>query len=414
MVENNSDTTPNPVENGDTVSSHSSARTDAQQLPQTQPVVAGAARPEPVPSSETEPGFAETVATSAAVTMDSGQDAGLDAGQDAGLDAGPDGEQENGNLPPGEKQQKRRSPARLYAFLGVLVLLAIGAVSAYLGYTSGINLRTEAEVNNKAAILQEQYNLGMQDIESQNWDRARQRFEYIIRNDPDFPEAPGQLALVLVNLTTTATPTVMPTPTLVPTPDTRGVDERLQKSEEFLFNSDWDNTINSLLELRRDEPDFQAVKIDGMLYLALRNRGMDKIGKQADLEGGIYDIALAERFGPIDSEAQAYLNWARLYITGASFWELNWEEAVFYFQQIAAQLPYLRDGSGMTSVERYRNALIGLGIARLSTKPCTAIEPLQQALSMSPDEAASEALDEANRLCGGGKKDNRFRRRPAV
>jgi len=371
---NNDATVPHPVGDHDSETSQAGQLAETQPLLNTQPHDSG----ESVPDSD----FEETAV--------------LPAGNGGGEGKAPE-----------EKAGKRRFPIRLLAFLGVLALLVIGGLSAYLGYLSGIEMRTEAEKTNNAAILQEQFNLGMEDIENQNWDRARQRFEYIIRNNPDFPGAPDQLAVVMVNLTTTATPTVMPTPTLVPTPDTRGVEERLQKSEEFLFNGDWDNTIDSLLQLRRDEPDFEAVKIDGMLYLALRNRGMDKIGKQADLEGGIYDLALAERFGPIDSEATSYLNWARLYLTGASFWELNWDEAVNYFSQIAAQLPYLRDGSGMTAAERYRKALIGLGIARLGTKPCTAIEPLQQALSMAPDEEAANALDEANRQCGGGGNNNR-------
>jgi hypothetical protein len=211
------------------------------------------------------------------------------------------------------------------------------------------------------------------------------------------------LALVLLNLNTTATPTLAPEPTVTPTPDTRGVEERFQQSEQYLLNSDWTNTIDSLLLLRKDDPGYRAVQMDGMLFLALRNRGMDKIGKLADLEGGIYDLALAERFGPLDNEAQSYLSWARIYLTGASFWEINWEEAVNYFSQIAPQLPYLTDGSGMTAIERYRKALIGLGLYRLESDPCSAKEPLELALSFAADEEAANALDLANRQCEGGR-----------
>jgi tetratricopeptide (TPR) repeat protein len=347
-------------------------------------------QPSTVNLDDDDAGYAETAAMPAAMP------AAIPAGGQDGETPAPVFE----DLP--AESTRRGISMRLLTFLGLLTLLVIAGLSAYLGYTSGIDVRSRAQQSFTIASLQEQYNLGMQDVEEKNWDRARQRFEYIIRNQPDFPDVTNQLAMVYLHLNTTATPTAAPIPTLTPTPDTRGIEERFKQGEEYQFNSDWDNAIETLLLLRRDDPEYQAVKIDGMLYLALRNRGMDKIGKQADLEGGIYDLALAERFGPIDAEALSYLNWARLYITGASFWELNWEEAVNYFSQIAAQLPYLRDGSGMTSTERYRQALIGLGISRLNTKPCTAIEPLQQALSMAADEEAANALDEANRLCSGG------------
>ncbi len=307
------------------------------------------------------------------------------------------------DLPTPESQKQTGGlSTRWRIVIGLVIFLLIGLLSGLFGYWSGIDIRTQAAVTQVAASLQEQYNLGLQDVETGNWDRARQRFEYIIRQKSEFPGAAEQLALVLLNLNTTATPTPAPVPTVTPTPDSRGVDERFQQSEQYLLNGDWTNTIDSLLLLRKDDPSYRAVQIDGMLFLALRNRGMDKIGKLADLEGGIYDLALAERFGPLDNEAQSYLSWARIYLTGASFWEVNWEEAVNYFSQIAPQLPYLTDGSGMTAIERYRKALIGLGLYRLESDPCSAKEPLELALSFAADEEAANALDLANRQCEGG------------
>jgi tetratricopeptide (TPR) repeat protein len=310
----------------------------------------------------------------------------------------------NDGLPKAETpNQSGGLSTRWRIVIGLVIFLLIGLLSGLFGYWSGIDIRTQAAVTQVAASLQEQYNLGLQDAETGSWDRARQRFEYIIRQKPDFPGAAEQLALVLLNLNSTATPTPALEPTVTPTPDTRGIDERFQQSEQYLLNGDWTNTIDSLLLLRKDDPTFRAVQIDGMLFMALRNRGMDKIGKLADLEGGIYDLALAERFGPLDNEAQGYLSWARIYLTGASFWEINWEEAVNYFSQIAPQLPYLTDGSGMTAIERYRKALIGLGLYRLDSDPCSAKEPLELALSFAADEEAANALDLANQKCEGGR-----------
>jgi hypothetical protein len=63
-----------------------------------------------------------------------------------------------------------------------------------------------------------------------------------------------------------------------------------------------------------------------MYYFALRNHGYDLITKEGNLEGGIYHLTLAERFGPLDNTANGLREGARIYITGASFWELNWEQ----------------------------------------------------------------------------------------
>jgi tetratricopeptide (TPR) repeat protein len=312
----------------------------------------------------------------------------------------------------GTPGKRRRNPLVWMVIAGFLLIIIFAFISGYFGYQSGIHLRTGAEGVAVSAQLQEQYNLGMEDIEAGSWDRARQRFEYIIRQDSEFPGARDQLILIQIQLSTTATPSPVPEPTLTPTPDLRSIEERFTQAEQYLANSDWTNTIDTLLALRKEDPEYKAVQIDGMLFLALRNRGMDKIGKQADLEGGIYDLALAERFGPIDSEALSYLNWARLYITGASFWEVNWEEAVNYFSQIAPQLPYLRDGSGLTAMERYRLALIGLGKYNLQIKPCAAVESLELALSIAADEEASLTLEQAIQFCAGGVKQDKDKNKP--
>jgi hypothetical protein len=122
-----------------------------------------------------------------------------------------------------------------------------------------------------------------------------------------------------------------------------------------------------------------------MLFVALRNRGVQKISQLADLEGGIYDLALAARFGPIDVEAKNWRDWAELYVRGASFWDVDWEQAVYYFGQLAQIAPNLMDGSRYTASERYRLALIGYGdwFARQELW-CEAQQQYDTAYNMSP------------------------------
>ncbi len=304
------------------------------------------------------------------------------------------------------KPGKKRGTWGLIAIGGILFLVAVAAISGFAGYNSGISLRTAAQETQVVSTAKEQFELGVQDLSEGQYFRARQRFEYVIQLNPDYPGVTEKLAEVLLELNTTATPTIAPTPTLTPTPDLRGVEQLYSDGQQYVVNGEWTQAIDTLLQLRKTDPNYHTVDIDGMLFIALRNRGWDKIVKEADLEGGIYDLNLAARFGPIDAEAQNMLTWASIYITGASFWELDWSQAVYYFGQVAPQLPGLRDGSGMTSTERYRRALIGYGDQLMAQgQYCDAREQYNLALSYGSDAAAEESNAEANKRCEGGSND---------
>lgn len=298
--------------------------------------------------------------------------------------------------------KKKPSPTVVYTLLGLFGLLIIAVVSAFGGYRSGINLRQNAESTQLAHMVVEQFQLGMQELEDGQYYRARQRFEYVIQVDPAYPGAVDKLSEVLLHLNTTATPTLVPTPTLTPTPDMRGVQEKFDQSQQFLLDGDWNNAIESLLALRKADPGFHSVEVDGMLFLALRNRGRDKIINQSDLEGGIYDLTLASRFGLLDTEAKGILNWTTLYITGASFWEIDWAQAAYYFSQVAPHVPNLRDGSGLTASQRYRTALFNYAkLLAQSKRWCDAADQLQIALSIASDPEFEQAYADVLQRCTG-------------
>ena len=265
--------------------------------------------------------------------------------------------------PAPEKAEKKKGSRRwlLWAFLGILLLALIAVGSGYAGYNSAIQERTSHQSTVVAGEAAMQFDLALQDMAAGNYERARQRLEYVIDLDPNFPNAVDQLSRVLIELRTTATPTVAPTPTLTPTPDTRGRDELYTQAQTALQEREWTTAIDTLLTLRKRYPDFNAVQVDGMLYVALLNRGIDRISLLADLEGGTYDLALAERFGPLDAEANNYRDWAEMYIRGASYWNVDWAQAVYYFSQLSVSAPNLTDASGWTSRDRYLKALLGYG-----------------------------------------------------
>ncbi|OQY93397.1 MAG: hypothetical protein B6D39_03110 [Anaerolineae bacterium UTCFX2] len=300
------------------------------------------------------------------------------------------------------KGRPRGLPWFFYPLAGLAILLLVLLVSGFGGYTSGIGMRKSAEKTQVAGAVAEQYALGIQDMEQGLYGRARQRFEYVIQLDPNYPGVTEKLAQVLLELNTTATPTLLPTATLTPTPDDRDSQQRFDQAQQALAANDWTATVDTLLILRKLDPTYRAVEIDGLLFLALRNRGRDKILKSSDLEGGIYDLTLASQFGPLDAEAQGLLSWSSLYITGASFWGIDWEQAVNYFSQVAPNLPNLMDGSKMTATERLRQALFEYGNSLAQRgQYCAAVRAYQQSYEISPDPAVQQAGELAAQQCAG-------------
>jgi tetratricopeptide (TPR) repeat protein len=305
--------------------------------------------------------------------------------------------------PPPVKQKKSHSWIG-WVLAGLFVLLLAASASVYSGYRSALKARLGFESTKVAAEAQAQFDLGMQDLQAGRFDLARQRFEYVIQIDPAFPGVTEQLAVVLLAMNSTATPTLVPTPTVTPTPDLRGREELSTNAQAALLAGDWNTAIDTLLILRKRDATYLAVKVDGMLFVALRNRGIDKIARQADLEGGTYDLALAERFGPLDVEARNWRDWAILYVRGASFWDVDWEQAAYYFSQLAQIAPNLVDGSGYTSWERYVRALLGYGdwFARQGMY-CEAQEQYEAALNLRGDSVVQPTADFAVQKCQESK-----------
>jgi hypothetical protein len=297
------------------------------------------------------------------------------------------------------KKTKRRSPKRRRVVILVLTTLAIilvgGAAGALFGYNSGVRTRVEKYESQVALITTTQYQLALQDQMDGRVEMARKRLEYIIQLDPTFPGATQVLSEVMLEMALqpggVAEPVIpmaeaAPTPGMTPTPDLRGAEELFTNASQLLQAGQWANAIEVLGALRKANQSYRAVEVDGMYYIALRQRGLDKILREGNLEGGLYDLALMERFGPLDSEAQNYRIWSRYYITGASFWKVDWAAVVNNFAQVYPSLPNLRDGSGWTATERYRIALVRFGEQLMNAEQwCDAEYQFNQALAISPD-----------------------------
>ncbi|HCK66657.1 MAG TPA: hypothetical protein DHW49_10375 [Anaerolineae bacterium] len=261
---------------------------------------------------------------------------------------------EDDTQPLGKVKKQSNWKSILISIVGFLLLIGLGAFS---GYASGVSARQNAESAIIDQQLSEQFSFALVDIQFGRYENARQRLEFIIARDPNYPGAQEKLTEVLV---LSSIPTPAPTITPTATPDFSGAESAFARAQELIRAQDWPGALAALDTIRKLDPTYKTAQVDGMYYFALRNHGYTLITNQGNLEGGIYFLTLAERFGPLDNSANGVREGARAYITGASFWELDWEQAVIYFEQVAFGFPSLWDGT-MTASARYQFALMRFG-----------------------------------------------------
>lgn len=272
---------------------------------------------------------------------------------------------------------------------------------AILGYSSALSSIKQLDKIALASSLGEQFILAEEDLAAGRYKIAQQRFVYILEKDANFPGAAEKLveALKGSNLSNQII-TNLPTPTLTPTPDLRPIEELYSEAINLINQHEWQKAIDTLASLRKSDESYQVSKVDGFMYLSLRYLGVEKIMSKGDLEGGIYDLALAEKFGPLDAEASSWQNLARMYMYGVSFWEVMPEQAVYYFGQVASAAPYLQDSSGWIAKNRYRSALIQYGDQLVVKKDwCKAVSQYSLALSIQEDNSLQNKLKDANDIC---------------
>jgi tetratricopeptide (TPR) repeat protein len=286
-------------------------------------------------------------------------------------------------------------PRSVWRVLRWFLLLFVAAIvlAAAVGYSSGQRQRLALLASTQERAADEQFQRGTEDLAAGNYELARQRFEYVIRLDPGYPNAAQRLAEALVGLDE---PLTTPVPQASPTPNLAPVEELFTQALAAHLNGDWDTTIETLLALRAKDATYRAVEVDGMMYSALRNRGLKRIKSEGLLEEGLYDLSLAERFAPLDSEAEEYRGWARLYELANSFIGVNWAEATYYFGQVYLAAPYITNDVYL----KYAIASSSYGDELVKADdPCQAEELYAQSLLAWENPDLEPTATQAHDLC---------------
>jgi tetratricopeptide (TPR) repeat protein len=282
--------------------------------------------------------------------------------------------------------------------LGLMILLLVVlATAAYAGYQAGLTQRGAQWQATQSAELELQYNLGVQELAAGRYEMAAARFEYILQLNPTYRDAGARLAEARHGLAATATlppQTTTPTPSPSPTASTAAAD-LFAEAQAALAGGEWDMVIDRLTRLHGVDPAYEPVRADGMLYVALRNRGVARIQGDA-MEAGIFDLDQAEAFGPLDTEAVNLRAWARLYLAAQSYWGVNWQQSMIILQQLYLVAPYFRDTDSrlFRATVNYADQLVAAG------DHCAAAELYAEALTVRADAAAAEAEARAREACG--------------
>ncbi len=291
------------------------------------------------------------------------------------------------------KKRRRWGPI-LVSTLAVLILIVLGGLG---GYGSGVADRKAAESSGLMQELTAQYQYALVDEQFGHFADAKERLDYIIQNNPSFPGAQNELAKILVRM---SIPTSTPTPPPTATPDLRGEQSLFATAQQLIAAGNWADALNELGQLRKQDPKFNTSQVDGMYYFALRNYGVYLIQQQGNLEGGIYQLTLAERFAPLDNTASQLREGARAYLQASSFFGVDWRQAAQYFSQASNGWPSMWDGT-MSASQRYQVSLMRYGDDLYQQgNYCDAYQEYQDAQAIGNlDQQAARNFSQSRQQC---------------
>jgi len=277
----------------------------------------------------------------------------------------------------------------------IFMVIAFG-IATLTGYQSGLKQRVLNASEQESLALMDQFNLGIEDLTSGRYDLAKQRAEYILSVDPDNEAAIGLLDLALKALNQpTITPTSLATPTEMvptPTPDLSSVESHYESAAAAVGRGDWTAALNLFIDLRAENPEYQTEEVNQLMFTALRNRGYERI-LSGDLEQGIYDLSLAERFAPLDNQAASWRRSAEFYLFANSYIGLDWVQAYRWFSDLCGAAIWDSCYKFAVSARSYGDILVA------TEDPCGALFLYDQSLITLYDADLAVTATEAANLC---------------
>ena len=249
----------------------------------------------------------------------------------------------------------RRRFLRLSGFALILLAVLIGLYTliAYLGWQSGETLRAERAQTERAAALETQVTRAREEIEAGNYRLALRRLEWVLENNPDYPEASAlqeeaQQALDAASAPTPTLPaTVAATATTPPddrdtTPAADAPVAEFRALEALLAEEEWEEAITAITRFQGEFPEYERRDTDRLLFEAYLGRGVELLyGERVEL--GIYYLDQAEALGNLPQEALDQRQWAELYLNGMAYYGVGWGVSIANFRELCLAAPFYQN-----------------------------------------------------------------------
>lgn len=242
----------------------------------------------------------------------------------------------------------KKGVRRVLQIIGIIFicLAALGLLYggvAYVAWQSGQALRQEQMQAQAVAELERQMELAEEDVRAGNYPLALRRLDWILAQQPDYPNAQTLYtqADTALNFHPTATPTITPTatPTITPTPEPI---KELSELEQLVENQQWAEALTAITTFQRLNPNYQRQKTNELLFTTYIGYGEELLyGEQIEL--GLFYFGQASRLGELPQEVRDQQFWAELYLQGVAYYGVNWAVAVAYFSDLCLVAPFFHD-----------------------------------------------------------------------
>jgi tetratricopeptide (TPR) repeat protein len=266
------------------------------------------------------------------------------------------------------------------------VLFSALAVSGVGGYFAGQDERYLRATQTTVFEMDAQSTLGVQNIAQGQYALAVQRLRWVLERRPDYPGAADALQQA-------ETKNAGDVPTLLP-PDPNNPAAIFDEARQYFDAKEWAHAIARLQDLQVIAPDHRPDEVREMLYDALVTLGLEYV--RADrLQEGLSLLDQAAAIKPLDDQAAGERRLATLYVTGRSYWNLNWVVVIQNFKAIYAVAPNYYDVQERLpkAYIAYADQLVALGAQ------CDAAENYKAGLQIKPDAEVKLRLSAATLAC---------------
>ena len=258
----------------------------------------------------------------------------------------------------------------------LLFVIAAAGAGGYLGYRAAVKSRLSEYSTRLRETVNEQLRLAEKDYEEGKFRNAKVRLEYILSVEQN--EAAEELFKRIID-------------------DENALIDGIRLD---IIARDWGSALARYESLSEKDYDYRRSEIEGLIYIAFRNYGVDLI-RDGYLESGIKNIDFAGNIGPVDSEADNLRSAASKYMRASGYWDIDWMRAMELYANVALTSPDIFDRASMlTAQERYIRCSYEVAKQFFNEgNYCTSLYYYNQGLSIQPNKSIQATAEYMKLLC---------------